>query len=97
MTPRYSGCITFWSTADGFAEITTPGHGPLVAYADELRSGGVVPKIGARVDFEIGATARGNTGAINITPVPAIVLQPAPVAAGAQSAPAAAAPTSSQS
>ena len=74
-TPRYGGSLVEWIEADGFGEIATAGHAPLPVYREELvRAGMMPPKIGARCTFEIGATHKGNTGAINVEKVPEVHL-----------------------
>ena len=69
-TPRYGGSLVEWIEADGFGEIATEGHAPLVVYREELlRAGMMPPTIGARCTFEIGVTHKGTTGAIAVEKV----------------------------
>lgn len=89
--PRHSGTLVLWIEADGFGEIRFGEHDLIVVYREALASAGLLPaKRGTHVTFEIGATHKGNTGAIAVEGVPQRVapVAPRPVLLPATPAPA---------
>ena len=66
MSGRHTGIVTHLDVDSDHGEITAPGMGPHSCTASELRRIGA-DKLGVAVEFEFGALAGGNSGAVRLS------------------------------